>query len=218
MYFLLHPISSLNHFVARIFTDQITLLISIICFILLSLNYKKPFWKSLDKSVFQWAEDSKENYLKASAHENAIFGNAIFHIVFSLILSFIVYFAKHRFNFVLSIFFVLVFSWAFNRVMKLIYKRERPNTPVSSRRRMSYCFPSGHVMASIPIYFFSAVLLQNIMPFLPWYLIAFFISFLVVMTRIYLSHHYFTDVLGGIFMGIFCLHVSIWVYFFIGLL
>jgi len=69
-------------------------------------------------------------------------------------------------------------------------------------------------MASLPIYFFSAVILQNFVTFIPWYLIALTISYSVIMSRIYLNHHYFTDVLGGVFMGIFCLNISIWFYFF----
>ena len=219
MYFLLHPISSLNHFIARLITDQIIFLLSIIFFVILSLNYKKPTWQNLDEAISRWAEEAKESFIKKHAEDFAIFGNAIFHILFLIVLSIIFFFAKHRFSIVLSILFVLVFSWGFNRLLKLIYKRERPGHLVSNiRKRLSYCFPSGHVMASIPIYFFSAVLLQSLITFLPWYIIALVIVYFVIMSRIHLNHHYFSDILGGIFMGIFCLNVSIWFYFFIGLI
>ena len=218
MYFFLHPISSLNHLVARLVTDQITFLLSVVLFVILALNYRNSFWQSLDKSVSVWAEESKENFLKKHAEDFALFGNAIFHILFTLIFCTVMFLSKHRFSVVISILFVLLFSWGFNRLMKLIFKRSRPEHLVSNiRKRLSYCFPSGHVMASIPIYFFSAVLLQSQITFLPWYLFALIISIFVVMSRIYLNHHYFTDVLGGIFMGIFCLNISIWFYFFVGL-
>ncbi|MBI3591721.1 MAG: phosphatase PAP2 family protein [Candidatus Melainabacteria bacterium] len=218
MYFLLHPISSLNHFVARLATDQITFLASIVLFIILAFNYKKPFWQSLDKSVSQWASSTEESFIKTHAEDFSIFGNAIFHILFSIILSIIFFLVKHKFSLVIAILFVLIFSWGFNRLLKLVYKRTRPeHMDPGIRRRLSYCFPSGHIMASIPIYFFSAVLLQGLIPFLPWYLIALFMSSIIVVSRIYLNHHYFTDVCGGIAMGIFCLNISIWFYFFIGL-
>lgn len=218
MYFLLHPISSLNHFIARLATDQVTFFLSIVFFIILALNFKNNFWQSLDHMVSSWAQASQKGFFKTRAEGFAHFGNAIFHILFSVILSIILFIVKHKFSVVIAIFFVLIFSWGFNRLLKLIYKRTRPEHAESTvRRRLSYCFPSGHVMASIPIYFFSAVLLQSIIPFLPWYLIALFISVSVIMSRIHLNHHYFTDVLGGIFMGIFCLNISIWFYFFIGL-
>ncbi len=215
MYFLSHPISSLNHFVARLVTDQITIVLSIILFVLLSLNYKKTFWQDMDEKVFKWVEDGKENFVKKHSEDLAIFGNAIFHILFSVVLALIFFLTRHTTNEVFPILFVLIFSWGLNRVMKLIFKRERPNfTANSSKKRLSYCFPSGHVMASLPIYFFSAVILQNFVAFIPWYLIALVISYSVIMSRIYLNHHYFTDVLGGVFMGIFCLNISIWFYFF----
>lgn len=218
MYFIFHPISSLNHFIARLITDQTVFLLSIVFFVILALTYNKVFWQNIDKSLANWAVESKETFLKNHAEDFAIFGNAIFHILFSIIISIIIFFARHKFSTVIAILFVLIFSWGLNRVMKIIFKRTRPEHLASNiRKRLSYCFPSGHVMASIPIYFFSALLLQSFITFLPWFIIALVISCLVIMSRIYLNHHYFTDVLGGVAMGIFCLNISIWFYFFVGL-
>lgn len=219
MYFILHPIASINHLAARLLTDQISFLIAIIFFVFLSLNYKNRFWQSIDESVSEWAINTKSSFIKSRAEDFAMFGNALFHILYSIILSVIFFTARHRFSIVIAILFALIFSWGFNRFLKLIYKRTRPgHLDAGIRRRMSFCFPSGHVMASIPIYFFSAVLLQGLIPILPWYIIAFVITSFVIMSRIYLNHHYFTDVLGGIAMGIFCLHISIWFYFVTGML
>ena len=219
MYFLLHPISSLNHLVARVLTDQITLVISIFLFVFVALNYRNSFFKTLDKTVHGWAFYAEETFLKKLSADFAIFGNAMFHILYSILLCIVFFIIRHKLSVVLSILFVLIFSWGLNRFMKLVFKRVRPGQQDSSaRKRLSYCFPSGHVMASIPIYFFSAMSLQNLITFLPWYLIALVISFFVIMSRIYLNHHFFTDVLGGICMGIFCLHVSIWFYFLVGLI
>lgn len=218
MYFFLHPISSLNHLVARLITDQITFIISIVLFILLSLNYNKSFWQTLDRTVSNWASNARAGFIKNHAEDFAIFGNAIFHILFSVLLCIIFFLVKHKISLSVGILFVLIFSWGLNRLLKVIYKRTRPEHLASNiRRRLSYCFPSGHIMASIPIYFFTAVMLQNTIIFIPWYLIALLVSIFVIMSRIYLNHHYFTDVVGGVFMGIFCLNISIWFYFLIGL-
>ena len=219
MYFLFHPISSLNHLAARLVTDQISFIISIIFFIVIALNYKKTFWQNIDSSTAEWAVKPRESLVKNISANFALFGNAVFHILFSIVFALILFLTKHTASMIFAILFTLIFSWGLNRLMKLIYKRERPeHINHNVRKRLSYCFPSGHVMASISIYFFSAVLLQNFIPFLPWYLISFVISFFVIMSRIYLNHHYFTDVLAGIAMGIFCLNISIWFYFFIGLI
>lgn len=218
MYFLFHPISSLNHLIARLITDQALFIISLIFFIIIALNYKKSFWQGLDSSVAKWATEPRESLIRNISGNFALFGNAVFHILFSLVLLVIFFIVKHSTSIIFAILFTLIFSWALNRLMKLVYKRTRPEHLNSNvRKRLSYCFPSGHVMASISIYFFSAVLLQSFIPFFPWYLISFVISFFIIMSRIYLSHHYFTDVLGGIAMGIFCLNISIWFYFFVGL-
>ena len=82
MYFIFHPISSINHLIARLVTDQITFIISIVFFVFLSLNYRKRFWEDLDRSMFYWIDDAKPGFLKNYAEDLAIFGNAIFHIVF----------------------------------------------------------------------------------------------------------------------------------------
>ena len=217
MYFLLHPIAFLNHLTARLMTDQITFVLSIGAFIFIALTYRGDFWKSFDRSIYQWAFYSEGGFLKSMSENFAVFGNAVVHIASSLLLAVIFLLVRHRFSIAIAILFVLIFSWGLNRALKLIYKRTRPDQTESITKRTSYCFPSGHVMASISIYFFNAMLLQGLLPFLPWYLIALVVSFFVIMSRIYLNHHYFTDVLAGIAMGIFCLNISIWFYFYVGL-
>lgn len=219
MYFLLHPIACVNLLVAKVVTDRLTFLFCVFFFVYLALNYKNPFWQRLDKNVAEWVKTSKDSIFKSRAEDISIFGNAIFHILFCVILSLVFLIFKHQWKTALAVIFTLVFSWIFNRLLKIVFKRERPRKVASNiRRRLSYCFPSGHVMASIGIYFFSAVLLQALIPFIPWYLVAFFVSFLVVITRIYLNHHFFTDVLTGVLLGVFCLDVSIWFYFYITVL
>lgn len=216
MGFIWHPIASLNHLIARLVTDKITFWLAILLFIYLSLSYKNSFWKQVDNSAYNWGLELKWKFFKNHAEDLAIFGNAIFHIAFSIVLAIIFFVFLHEEKSAISILFVLIFSWGLNRFVKIIYKRERPERIASNvRKRLSHSFPSGHVMASIGIYFFSAVLLQGKLHFLPCYLLAFLLVATVVSTRIYLNHHFFTDVLAGIALGIFCLDVSIWFYFFL---
>ena len=219
MYFFLHPISSLNHLVARLFTDQIVLLASIVFFFYLGASLNSTYWKNLDEKIGNWSSNSRIELLKTRSNDFAIFGNAIFHIAFSLIFAIIVFLAKHKLSLSISILFTLIFSWGLNRLLKIIYKRERPEQAgQNTKRRLSYCFPSGHVMASISIYFFSSILLQSFIPFFPWYLISLVICSFVILSRIFLNHHFFTDIIGGICMGIVALNISIWVYFLLEVL
>lgn len=219
MYFLLHPISSLNHLIARLITDQITFIISILFFLYLAQNYKKNYWVKVDEKIALLPQVSTNAFLKSQSSKFAIFGNAIFHISFSIIISLIFILTKHKISDVIAILFTLIFSWGLNRLLKLVFKRERPeNTINSTKKRLSYCFPSGHVMASISIYFFMSVLLQSFIPFLPWYLISLLICYFIIMSRIYLNHHFFTDILSGICGGIVALNISIWFYFILGMI
>lgn len=218
MYFLLHPVSSLNHLVARLITDQITFLISIIFFIYLAQNYKKNYWAKLDEKIALFPQTSTNDFIKSQSNNFAIFGNAIFHISFCIIFSLVLIFTKHKMSDVIAILFTLIFSWGLNRLLKLIFKRERPeNNAEDTKKRLSYCFPSGHVMASISIYFFISVLLQSFISFIPWYLISLLICYFIIMSRIYLNHHFFTDILSGICGGIVALNISIWFYFILGI-
>lgn len=219
MYFLLHPIASLNHLIARLVTDQISFLISIAFFIYLAQNYKKNYWVKLDEKIALYPQISNNSFLKAQSNNFAILGNAVFHISFSIILSLIFIFTKHKASYAIAILFTLVFSWGLNRLLKLIFKRERPeNSSGNTKKRLSYCFPSGHVMASISIYFFMSVLLQSLIPFIPWYIISLLICYFIIMSRIFLNHHFFTDILSGICGGIVALNISIWLYFILGIL
>jgi membrane protein DedA with SNARE-associated domain/membrane-associated phospholipid phosphatase len=72
-------------------------------------------------------------------------------------------------------------------------------------------FPSGHVTLSIAIYGFLAYLLGNI-----WhqykkiiYIITAIICTLIALSRIYLCAHWFTDLVGGLLLGLICLSIVI---------
>lgn len=219
MYFLQHPISSLNFLIARVMADQITLFLSIVLFIYLSRSYKNPEWIRIDNEVINFGKTSTNKILRMGANNLAVFGNAIFHISFCIILSILFVVLKQKLSYAVSILFCLIFSWALNRLLKILFKRERPEeTAEDTKKRLSYCFPSGHVMASISIYFFISILLQNTIPIIPWHIISLVLCSFIVLSRIYLNHHFFTDILGGICMGITALNISIWFYFIVGIL
>lgn len=195
--------------------NNISLLLSAFLFLFIAISYNSKAFRILDEKINLWALRLKNESLKKTLDSFTLLGNAIFHIICSISLSLYFYYFLHKKIEAIAIIFVLIFSWGFNRFLKLIFRRERPevkheNSPV--KKRKSFCFPSGHVMASIPIYFFAAFLLQSQYMFFPWLLIAFLISVIVIIPRIILNHHFFTDVLAGIFMGIFCLNIAMKIY------
>lgn len=125
-----------------------------------------------------------------------IFGSILFYVLFLFILLFIIKFDVK--------FWILAVGMSLcgilNRVLKEIFKRERPN-----KRRIvtekGYSLPSGHSMSSMIFYvLLYFVFFQNNM-----YVLAFFIVLVILIgfSRILLGVHYLSDVLAGFSFGLF---------------
>jgi len=78
-----------------------------------------------------------------------------------------------------------------------------------------YAFPSGHTLLATLTFGFAAILIQHAIAskyrWIPW-LIALPFIFLIALSRLYLGVHWFTDIVGGIFIGI--LFVSLGAFFY----
>ncbi len=99
-------------------------------------------------------------------------------------------------------------------LLKLIFQRDRPLTPLLEAAH-GYSFPSGHALMSITFY--------GLLIFLVWLniknvwgkwsltlLLAFLIIFIGI-SRVYLRVHYTSDVLAGFCVGLMWLLLSLWV-------
>ena len=101
----------------------------------------------------------------------------------------------------------------FNESIKNAYKRERPNELIRWQVENSHSYPSGHSNISTIVYgsIIYLILKSNInkkykMIFIP---ITAFIPILIYISRLMLSVHYFSDVIGGITNGLMFLTLSI---------
>lgn len=91
------------------------------------------------------------------------------------------------------------------KLIKMVINRERPDQMYQLMEESSKSYPSGHTANSTLFYFFLAYIVSksNINPKLKKVLTIIFmaIPFVVGLTRINLSVHYPSDVLGGLFLG-----------------
>jgi len=91
-------------------------------------------------------------------------------------------------------------------VLKLVFRRQRPETAMDFLGRMSWSFPSGHSMGSLVTYGMLAYLLVLAFKGRHRLQITAMVGAVILIcaigfSRLYLGVHYFSDVLGGFSMG-----------------
>ena len=137
------------------------------------------------------------------------------------IMKFITFFASTKFIiFLICIFFVLSLKKIkiykiinllilgdviINNLVKIIIRRNRP-TLINLVTENSFSFPSGHTMISVTLYGFIIYLIyksklnKNIKIILITSLLLLIIA--IIISRIYLGAHYFSDCMAGIFLAL----------------
>lgn len=144
----------------------------------------------------------------------SFFGSEIFIIGLCILILILVKEKSRGIGFI----FILGMSLLLNQGLKLVIGRDRPNIN-QIVNETSYSFPSGHTMIAITIV---GVLIYNIWHnsknklskkvFLSTILIVF--ALMIMLSRIYLGVHYFSDILGGITTALLLLAIVHYYYAF----
>jgi membrane-associated phospholipid phosphatase len=103
-----------------------------------------------------------------------------------------------------------------NRLLKSIFEMTRPVVGHMDLLEVSDGFPSGHAMAAIVTYGLLAYLIAQRSELRSFHLVSWvsagFIALSVGFSRLYLTVHHFSDVVGGWFVGLAWMSLCIWLY------
>ena len=99
-------------------------------------------------------------------------------------------------------------------ILKLIFHRERPLTPLLEKAK-GYSFPSGHALMSVTFYgLLIFIVWKSSKPvWLKWLLSVSLVLLIIIIgtSRVYLRVHYASDVLAGFCIGLMWLLLSLWI-------
>ncbi len=159
----------------------------------------------IDNIIAQWAYDirgSKDSFMFWFNRIITELGYTYFVIFIILLMGIIWKFKSKTWFFGITI----LMSWIFQKIIKAIINRPRPDDTMWWMTESSSSFPSGHsiTVACVFILLIYFVLTSETVKLWIKYLISalsilaiFFVGF----SRIILGVHYFTDVIGGIIFG-----------------
>jgi len=108
-----------------------------------------------------------------------------------------IFFKKHMTERLIFVLLTMPGTVILNNILKLIFRRDRPDLLNLLITEKSFSFPSGHAMISSAIIMTILVLSNNLRRY-RWILISgLFYIFLVGYSRVYLGVHYPSDIIGG---------------------
>lgn len=189
---------------------QIVLFTLSFFFFFLSFYVTRNPVPAFDKSISLIIQKHSSPFLDKVMLGISLFGEIPYSFILVVIISglFFIFKLKRESLFLLSISLsgLLILS------IKLLFNRPRPTAAdvrlVEINRFHSY--PSGHVLSYILFFGFMLVIMhhrKDINHAVRRYISIFsgFLIFTIPFSRIYLGAHWFTDVLGGILLGLMCL-------------
>lgn len=185
------------------------IIISSIMFLLLLFLYLLNRLEFIDSFVYELIIGIKSDVTTKFMKFITFFASTKF-IVGVVIFLFILSIFKGSFPLIFN--FVIILESVINSIVKLLVKRARPSL-INLVIETTYSFPSGHTMAAVVLYGLIIYLInktkinKNLKIAINILLITLII--LIMVSRIYLGVHFFSDVFAGLFLGLSYLLIMI---------
>ena len=187
---------------------------ALIAFILIARKVFEGNTHIFDEKVFSFVANHVNNIHTNIMEFFTFLGTHIFLIPANLLLTaWFLFIRKRRWNSI-KIPAVAISSLLLMFILKLIFHRERPITPLLKAAK-GFSFPSGHALMSVTFYgLLIFIALQNIKNlWLRWIIstIGILLILTIGLSRVYLRVHYASDVLAGFCVGVVWLILSLWI-------
>ncbi len=187
---------------------------ALIAFIFIARKFFRDHTHDFDEKVFSFIAGHVNNINTGIMEFFTFLGTHTFLIPANLLLTAVFLFIqKRRWNSI-KIPAVALSSLVLMLLLKLIFHRERPVTPLLQAAK-GFSFPSGHALMSVTFYgLLILIVWQNIKQlWLKWILSIILVLLILTigLSRVYLRVHYASDVLAGFCVGIVWLLLSLWI-------
>ena len=185
------------------------IVISVFIFFLFLILYLANSINNIDNYMYDMIIKIKSDSMTKFMKFITFFASQYFIIVL-MIIFFILSFIKGKIYNVINL--LIIIESLLNRIIKVIVKRERPIL-INLVEESSFSFPSGHTMVAVTLYGFIIYLIykSNIKTNkkIIFILLLLILITLIIISRVYLGVHYFSDVFAGLFISLAFLLFSI---------
>ena len=178
------------------------IVLTIIIFILLYRSSVFDKIVTFDNKVINYFNNNRLNYFTYIMRYITNFGD--YHIPIIIIVCMLLCFKNKIY------FYIIASSYTFAGIISFVAKglvlRPRPLEAVISIPS-SYSFPSGHTLTSIVLYTtlcYMCTLYKTKKEKIICFTLVNILIFLIGFSRVYLGVHFFSDVIGGLILGVLC--------------
>ncbi len=202
----------------KLFSLELLILIGVfggalIAFIIIARNVFDGGTHNFDEKAFAFIAEHVSNIRTSTMEFFTFLGTHTFLIPANLLLTaWFLFIKKRRWNSI-KVPAVALSSLLLMFLLKLIFHRERPLTPLLQAAK-GFSFPSGHALMSVTFYGLLIFIIWGtaIQVWLKWLISATFVLLILTigLSRVYLRVHYASDVLAGFCVGIVWLILSLW--------